>query len=151
MLWISGDAYPLNNIARARQLVWWPPKRSRVIIRFVRKVLGLLAAAVLFGGLVHAATGLLSLLLLGAFGYLVYRLVAQLRQKPLYRLVIETSSSSHTAVVSYHSWQIEDLIQRIMEAIDNPLAEFAVQVENVHVGDKIIQYGDHNTGKRVGL
>jgi hypothetical protein len=69
----------------------------------------------------------------------------------VYKLVIETSNSATTAVVSHDARQIGNLIQMIMEAIDNPQAEFALQVENVHIGDKITQYGDHNTGKRVGL
>ncbi|MBO1414748.1 DUF6232 family protein [Streptomyces sp. FH025] len=155
VLWVAKDAYPLGHIARARQLVWWPPKRSRVIIGYVRKVFGVLVAFgilnALTGGALRntAASAVPSLILLGFLAYHTYRLVTQLRQKPLYKLVIETSSSSVTAVVSYHAWQIEDLIQRIMEAIDNPQAEFAIQVENVHIGDQINQYGDHNTGKTV--
>ncbi|WBP89629.1 DUF6232 family protein [Kitasatospora cathayae] len=155
VLWIGGDAYPLNQIARARQVVWWPPKRSRLIIRFVRKLLGLLIIAGVLNALVPGmltrpgSAYLPDALLLGFFCYYLYRLVTQLRYKPLYKLVIETSSSSNTAVVSYQAWQVQDLIQRIMEAIDDPLAEFTIQVENVHIGDQINQYGDHNTGKTV--
>ncbi|MBV2153376.1 DUF6232 family protein [Kitasatospora sp. SUK 42] len=157
VLWVGGDAYPLGHIARARQLVWWPPKRSRVIIRYVRQVIGFLVAVgflnALTGGALNntGASAVPGVLLLGFLAYFTYRLVTRLRQKPLYKLVIETSSSSVTAVVSHHAWQVEDLIQRIMEAIDNPQAEFAIQVENVHIGDRINQYGDHNIGKQVAL
>ncbi|MFJ9776296.1 DUF6232 family protein [Kitasatospora sp. NPDC101157] len=157
VLWIGGDAYPLQHIARARQLVWWPPKRSRTVIRFVRQVFGLLFAVSLLSALTHNSTdqaqaaAVPGVLLLAGFAFCLYRFVTRLRQKPVYKLVIETSNAATTAVVSHNSWQITNLIQLIMEAIDNPQAEFALQVENLHVGDKITQYGDHNTGKRVGL
>ncbi|MBD0693610.1 DUF6232 family protein [Streptomyces sp. CBMA123] len=156
VLWIGGDAYPLQHIARARQLVWWPPKRSRTIIRFVRQVVGLLFAVSFLSAVTHNAAdkiqaALPAVLLLIGFLFLLYRLVTRLRLKALYKLVIETSNAATTAVVSHNEWQITNLIQMIMEAIDNPQAEFAFQVENLHVGDKITQYGDHNTGKRVGL
>ncbi|MFD5465700.1 DUF6232 family protein [Kitasatospora sp. NPDC127059] len=156
VLWIGGDAYPLQHIARARQLVWWPPKRSRTVIRFVRQVLGLLFAASFLSALTHNSTdktqaaAVPAVLLVAGFLFFLYRFVTRLRQKPLYKLVIETSNAATTAVVSHNQWQIGNLIQMIMEAIDNPQAEFALQVENLHVGDKITQYGDHNTGKRVG-
>ncbi|MFD9691364.1 DUF6232 family protein [Kitasatospora sp. NPDC059146] len=156
VLWIGGDAYPLQHIARARQLVWWPPKRSRTVIRFVRQVIGLLCAVSLLSALTRngadaTQAALPSVLLLAGLAFFLYRLVTKLRQKPVYRLVLDTSNAATTAVVSHHEWQITNLIQMIMEAIDNPQAEFAFQVENLHVGDKITQYGDHNTGKRVGL
>ncbi|MFJ2861909.1 DUF6232 family protein [Kitasatospora sp. NPDC087314] len=157
VLWVGGDAYPLHNIARARQFKLLPPKRSRVIIRFVRQVIGLLVAAAVLGALLGNGAsqtttknvlGLVVLALLLAFGY---RLVKQLRMRTVYQLIIETSSSSNTAVVSYDAQQVGNLIQLIMEAIDNPQAEFAIQVENVHIGDQINQYGDHNTGKRASV
>lgn len=156
VLWIGGDAYPLQHIARARQLVWWPPKRSWTIIRFVRQLFGLVFATAILGTLVRnsveksQAAALPGLLLLAGLAFITYRLVTRLRQRALYKLVIETSNSSTTAVVSHDPRQIGDLIQMIMEAIDNPQAEFALQVENVHIGDKINQYGDHNIGKQVG-
>ncbi|MFD8786802.1 DUF6232 family protein [Kitasatospora sp. NPDC059599] len=156
VLWIGGDAYPLQHIARARQLVWWPPKRSWTIIRFVRQLFGLVFATAILGTLVRnsvetsQAAVLPGLLLLAGLAFITYRLVTRLRQRALYKLVIETSNSSTTAVVSHDPRQIGDLIQMIMEAIDNPQAEFALQVENVHIGDKINQYGDHNIGKQVG-
>ncbi|MFF2149095.1 DUF6232 family protein [Kitasatospora sp. NPDC058190] len=157
VLWIGGDAYPLQHIARARQLVWWPPKRLRTVIRFVRQVIGLLVAAGFVGALTKNATdqpmarAVPGVLLVAALLFCLYRFVTRLRQKAVYKLVIETSNSATTAVVSHDARQIGNLIQMIMEAIDNPQAEFALQVENVHIGDKITQYGDHNTGKRVGL
>ncbi|MEU9043858.1 MULTISPECIES: DUF6232 family protein [unclassified Kitasatospora] len=156
VLWIGGDAYPLQHIARARQLVWWPPKRSRTIIRFVRQLFALVFATATLGALVQnsleksQAAVVPGLLVLVGLVFIVYRLVTRLRQRALYKLVIETSNSSTTAVVSHDPRQIGDLIQMIMDAIDNPQAEFALQVENVHIGDRINQYGNHNIGKQVG-
>ncbi|WP_369184385.1 DUF6232 family protein [Streptomyces sp. Y1] len=156
VLWVGGDAYQLTHIARARQLAWYPPKRTRVVIRFVRQVFGLAAAATILGAVTAnssnqgAAAAVPGVLLVAGLAYFVYRLVTQLRQRPLYRLVLEMSNASTTAVVSHDARQIGALIRMIMEAIDNPAAEFAVQIENVHVGDTINQYGDHNIGKQVG-
>ncbi|RKT18631.1 hypothetical protein BX285_3060 [Streptomyces sp. 1114.5] len=156
VLWVGGDAYPLQHIARARQLVWWPPKRSRTIIRFVRQVFGLLCLTTFLGALLKnsadktQAGAVPGVLLLAGFAFCLYRLVTKLRQRALYKLVIETSNSATTAVVSHDPRQIGSLIQMIMDAIDNPQAEFALQVENVHIGDRINQYGDHNIGKQVG-
>ncbi|WP_157849642.1 MULTISPECIES: DUF6232 family protein [Streptomyces] len=156
VLWVGGDAYPLQHIARARQLVWWPPKKSRTIIRFVRQLIGLLFATAAVGAFVKnsadpgAAAAVPNILLLAGLVFIVYRLVVKLRQRALYKLVIETSNAATTAVVSHDARQIGSLIQMIMDAIDNPQAEFALQVENVHIGDRINQYGDHNIGKQVG-
>ncbi|MFE6053308.1 DUF6232 family protein [Kitasatospora sp. NPDC056446] len=156
VLWVGGDAYPLQHIARARQLVWWPPKRTRTVIRFVRQVIGLTFASVALSAILKnspdstAASVVPNVLLLAGLAYFVYRLVTRLRQRALYKLVIETSNAATTAVTSHDPQQIGRLIQMIMEAIDNPQAEFALQVENVHIGDRINQYGDHNIGKQVG-
>ncbi|MEV6470324.1 DUF6232 family protein [Kitasatospora sp. NPDC051702] len=156
VLWVGGDAYPLHNIARARRFETVPPKRARVILRFVRQVIGLLLATALLGSLTSSsanptAGNLIAVVMVALFLVSLYRLVTRLRMRTLYSLIIETSSSSNTAVVSHDAWQVNNLIELIMEAIDNPQAEFAVQVENVHVGDRITQYGDHNIGKKVGL
>ncbi|WP_037901310.1 DUF6232 family protein [Streptomyces sp. NRRL S-350] len=156
VLWVGGDAYPLQHIARARQLVWWPPKRSWTIIRFVRQVFALAFAATVLGALLQNSTepgqaaAVPGALLVAGLAYCIYRLVTRLRQRPLYKLVIETSNASTTAVVSHDPRQIGQLIEMIMDAIDNPQAEFAVQVENVHIGDRINQYGNDNIGKQVG-
>ncbi|MER7753897.1 DUF6232 family protein [Kitasatospora sp. NPDC097643] len=153
VLWVGGDAYPLHNIARARRFELIPPGRSRVVLRFVRQMAGLLFLAVLLNlltkGSPHAssaavpAAALITLSLIS-----LYRMVRRLRLRPLYELVIETSSSSDTAVVSRDLGQINQLIGLIMEAIDNPHAEFALQVENVRIGDRINQYDNRNTRKR---
>lgn len=154
---MGGDAYPLHNIARARQFQLLPPKRSRVIIRFIRQVIGLLVATAVLGSLLGSGANqgttknVIGVVMLALFAVSLHRLVKRLRMRTVYQLVIETSSSSNTAVVSHDAQQVGNLIQLIMEAIDNPQAEFALQVENVHIGDQINQYGDHNIGKKVGL
>ncbi|MEU4120429.1 DUF6232 family protein [Kitasatospora sp. NPDC028055] len=153
VLWVGGDAYPLGNIARARQFMV-VPRRSFAIRRFLR-ALGSLFALLLAISFVSEAQKNDSVKAVGGwvvialFALSVYRLVQRLRMKPLYKLIIETSSSSNTAVVSHDSAEVSTLIRLIMDAIDNPQAEFALQVENIHIGDRINQYGDHNTGKMV--
>jgi hypothetical protein len=153
VLWVGGDAYPLGNIARARQFMVIP-KRSFAIRRFLR-TLGSLFAALLAIAFVSEAQKNDSIKAVGGwvvivlFALSIYRLVRRLRMRPLYKLIIETSSSSNTAVVSHDADEVNTLIRLIMDAIDNPQAEFALRVENVHIGDRINQYGDHNTGKTV--
>jgi hypothetical protein len=71
------------------------------------------------------------------------------RRRTYYALVIETAGTPNTALVSTDESVVNHLVYQIMDAIDNPQAEFQMQVENFHVGDKIQQFGDHNVGKTV--
>lgn len=41
-------------------------------------------------------------------------------------------------------------VQQIMDAIDNPDAEFQTVVQNVQYGDNFVQVGDQNVGKVLG-
>ncbi|MFE7593072.1 DUF6232 family protein [Kitasatospora sp. NPDC057512] len=155
VLWVGGDAYPLHQLASARQVIWPPPSHSGEVLRSLRQFLWLVLVVVVLAYVcVKSGNGIVSegvplLAMVAGLVLIVRRLLPRLRQAPLYGLMLETSSSSTTAVVSHDSRQIAELIQLIMTAIDNPRADFLVRVESVHIGDRITQHGNHNTGKQV--
>jgi hypothetical protein len=66
-----------------------------------------------------------------------------------HELVIETAAGSHRGLVSNSRNVVHDLAFRITDAINNPLAEFQMRVENFQVGDNVTMFGDHNIGKAV--
>ncbi|MEV7782214.1 DUF6232 family protein [Kitasatospora sp. NPDC088351] len=157
VLWVGADAYPLQNIARARRFEI-VPRRGYAVRAFLKAeilvvVLGAVALAITENiGDSSSPSGLATfaaLVVLALFVLNIVKLVRRLRRPILHQLVIETSSSSDTAVVSTDVKEVNHLIGLIMEAIDNPQAEFQLQVENVHIGDQINQFGDNNTGKKV--
>jgi hypothetical protein len=47
---------------------------------------------------------------------------------------------------------VEELVYQIMDAIDNPQAEYQVQVDNFHIGDNIhLTGGEGNVGKETHI
>jgi hypothetical protein len=155
VLWIGGDAYPLQNIARAQTLQVTPP-RETPIREYIKSVagwvfLGIGVTIVLNIASMHASTlvGLLWLAILAALVVRTFKLISALRNRKqtYYALVIETAGTPNTALVSPDSGVVFELVQEIMAAIDNPQAEYSQQVTNVHLGDKITQFGNDNVGK----
>lgn len=152
VLWVDADAYPLHNIASARRIEtrrqWW-----KAIEQFLKQAVPLAIAFAVLGVVPHdgryrddiaLVQGGLAIAFLAVLGLLLRRL---LRRK-VYALVIDTSGASSTPLFSRDENVIIDLIERITDAIDNPAAEFRMTVDKLHIGDKVTQYGDHNTGKK---
>jgi len=155
ILWIGGEAYPLHNIARA-QTVKVTPRRAAMAWSFVKATLlwvGLGVAAALALGYAHRSESGdpmvrgIWMAVAALVGLSALKLLAGLATRVRYALVIETAGSPRTALVTRQRHVADQLVHRIMDAIDNPQATFEVQVENLHVGDKIEQFGDHNVGK----
>lgn len=147
ILWIGGEAYPLQNIARV-QSVSYEPRRNRVIARYIRTVIiWLVVAAVVSGSLSasgSAAGGtLVFLAILAIIAYKTYQMINLLSLK-YYALKIETAGNPRTALLIKDRDFINKLVYLITDAINNPEAEFQFKVENLHVGDKIEQYGEQN-------
>jgi hypothetical protein len=145
VLWVADEAYPLQNIARARtaKLV---PKRAGAVVRSVVAVVLWVALAVagrpaLTAARVPRATRDVVLVAVCA----IWMVVVVLR-RPLYALVIETAGTPFTAVVSPDRDLISRLVHSIMDAIDNPAAEFGYRVENYYGGNHVKQFGDNNVG-----
>ena len=69
-----------------------------------------------------------------------------LMSKRYFSLVVETAGTPYTAIVSRDEGEVSGLRTKIMDAIDDPGADFQQVVHN-HMGDHIYQYGDKNIGK----
>jgi hypothetical protein len=156
VLWVGAEAYPLQNIARA-QTIKIVPKRGAAVGRYIAAVvlwviLGVVAAAAIssamrFGSNYQSTSGVVVIVVLVLIVISTIRLIRVLSRRTLYALVIETAGTPYTALVSADGNMVTRLVHLIMDAIDNPQAEFQLQVENFHVGDKIQQFGNQNVGK----
>jgi len=155
ILWVGGEAYPLHNIARA-MTVKLVPRRGSAVGAFVRAVL--LWAFLGLGGVVALryaelsrsdADMLTNYLALGAVALMAVstiKLLVALARPTLYALVIETAGTPRTAVVSPNRALLNQLVEQIMDAINNPSTAFNVQVENYYGGNHVKQYGSQNVG-----
>ncbi|MFD6423456.1 DUF6232 family protein [Streptomyces sp. NPDC060198] len=153
VLWVGAEAYPLQNIARA-QAAMYKPAYADAVASFVRRIVLLALTAGVWFWIVNLtdskALRTLSLFMTGLLlAASVIRLVRVLLRKTFYALIIETAGSPQTALVSWSLDEVYRLVHMIMDAIDDPNASFSLQVENLHVGDRINQYGNHNAGKVV--
>jgi Family of unknown function (DUF6232) len=159
ILWVGAEAYPLQNIARARAIEL-AARRGAAVRRYLGAVIfcGILgaAAAVVATKLSTAASPPSSALTamhgveIVAAALIVIstvRLIVKLSARTLYALVIETAGTPFAALVSTERNTIIDLVRMIMDAIDNPQAEWNLMVKDLHVGDKIA--GDKIAGDRV--
>ncbi|MFG2962747.1 DUF6232 family protein [Streptomyces sp. NPDC048288] len=157
VLWVGSAAYPLQNIARVM------PETLRPSFAKIFKSVGrwfLVAYVVLVGYALYVtqgqtlAAGLIAPAVLGILAaFLVsglIRLVWAISGDTLYRLNIETAGAASAVITHPDNELVSDISRSIMEAIDNPEAEFQFQVENFHVGDSITQFGNANTGKVTG-
>jgi hypothetical protein len=152
VLWVDADAYPLHNIASARRVEtkrrWW-----KAIEQFLKQAVPLAIAFAVLGVVPHDGRyrdgiALVQAGLAVAFLAVLGLLLRRLLRRKVYALVIDTSGASSTPLFSRDEDVIIDLIERITDAINNPEAEFQVLVDQRHIGDRITQYGDHNTGKK---
>jgi hypothetical protein len=154
VLWVGAQAYPLHNIARA-QTIRLEPRRGLAFWRWLRAIalwviLGIGAVVVAgFGGAttVDDLIGLVASVVLTLVLISTVRLILALSTRTHFALVIETAGTPHTAVVSPDENLMTKLVFMIMDAIDNPAADFQMAVENFHLGDKITQFGNQNLGK----
>jgi Family of unknown function (DUF6232) len=152
ILWIGAEAYPLHNIARA-QTITLVPRHGPAVWGYVKAImfwliLGIAATFAGSAGLVPpdlaeiARIAALVLMVLSTI-----KLIRDLSRRKLYALIIETAGSPHTAVISRDKNIVTKLVSWIMDAINNPQAEFEFRVENLQVGDTVQQFGNQNVGK----
>ncbi|MER5760735.1 DUF6232 family protein [Streptomyces sp. NPDC002082] len=154
MLWVGADAFPVTNITRVSALSSTPARRAAVWA-FARSVI--LLALVTAGGVAmyrdmptaESAVGIAAAIIAAI---LVARLVSVLRDKTYYILLIETGGAAHHALASVDIAEVQDLVARITDAIDDPKASFAIRIENHigQIGDTINVAGTGNRGKVVG-
>jgi hypothetical protein len=155
ILWVGAEAYPLQNIARA-QTIKLVPKRAAAFRRFLMEItvwtiLGVAGIVAINNAQFievdsearTAVVVVVSVLVLVS----AIRPIRARMERTLYALVIETAGTPRTALVTPDGNQVTNLIRAMMNAIDNPQAEFKTLVQNIHAGDKIQQFGSYNLGK----
>jgi hypothetical protein len=150
ILRIGDAAYPVRNIARART-ARLGPTRGAVLRRYLRAVVLWVILAI--GAAVANSHGLASVTDVLAFLIAVLvvistiRLIIMLSRRRYYALVIETAGPPDTVLVSPDENHLHEIVDKIMDAINNPAATFHTSIENYHDmrGARGVQVGDHNT------
>lgn len=156
VLWVGGDAYPLQNIARAQVRTLYP-RRGMPVRDFLKGILRWLAFAVVavialtLIGLRDAATYVflvLVILVLVSVVKLIHAISSEREKKEYYLLVLQTSGDPRTLLASTDRDQIYELVQTIMAAIDDAAVSYHNWISNYY-GDVIRQYGNDNIGKMI--
>jgi len=161
LLWIGDAYYPLRNLARVYTLTI-RPRRKEAVLLFVKRlliigavttVLALLAAMIdssSRGGLDSSGSGgsggLSVLVVIAAVAALIYSLVEMLSvlgAPAHFVLAIETSGPSTAVVSGRQPDQLRQLAHQIADAIENPEAEFTVQVDTITISPKHYYFGDN--------
>jgi len=155
ILWVGMQAYPLQQVTRV-QPIEVKPRRGRIVLRYGRRAgatLGLGLVALVFLGCLgdavpRAASVVAGLLVLAALVFHTVWLIRALIRPPLHILSVATAGSAKAALVSTDRQLIHNLTFRVVDAIDNPAAEYQIQVEHLEFvgGDKVAgnKYGgDH--------
>lgn len=164
----SGTAYPLAGIVRVQwerlKIVRWRYLRVILVNILLLLIVWLVLAGIgkLFaGGLVTFADGSTSspsppgwveLVQFAALVFFIIRSVEPGRMLLLSRdvyfvLSIDTAGSVGSRVINPDGEELGGIAKQIIDAIDNPAAEWQMQVNNYHVGDTINQTGPESIGK----
>lgn len=161
LLWIGDAYYPLRNVARVYTLTI-RPRRKEAVLRFVKRlliigavttILALLAAMIdssnrggLDSGGSGGSGGLFVLVVIAAVAALIYSLVEMLSvlgAPAHFVLAIETSGPSTAVVSGRQPDQLRQLAHQIADAIENPEAEFTVQVDTITISPQHYYFGDN--------
>jgi hypothetical protein len=156
VLWVGAEAYPLHNIARVStvELVY---RKGRAVARFLGFAflwvfLGVFALVALFvGGVLDtddqtsAATKAVGTIVGLILLILFIRLLIVLGRRKLWALIISTAGTSHRALVSRDRPLLDELVKRIVFAINNPTApaaQFHQTINNYVSGNQYNAGGD---------
>ncbi len=159
-LTIADQVYLLRSIARV-QCLMLKPARIRLSVRTAGQTIGILVLVVILNGVASMANGGEPFLALRIFNVVVlfaivvatlFRLKRSVFRPRLYALLLETTGVARCLLASRARSEIENLVDEIADAVENPPESQKVfRVENVVLGDQINQVGDHNIGKGVPL
>lgn len=163
LLWVGEAAYPLHNITRVHTFVL-RPKRVEAFMSFL-KWLGITVIALILLQTANAnstsdaqggsgSAGTLWALGIPVVIGLAMWLAREWSAPSQHVLAVETSSASTAVVTLPNPEQLRQLVRYLVNAIENPEAEFHVRVErvlvnpkNYHFGDNVNMYGGlYNTG-----
>jgi hypothetical protein len=160
VLWVGAEAYPLQNIARART-VRLVPNRAWAARRFARAVvqcvlLGIAGAVALRLAnnqssengyrLLHDGgnAAIVVSIAIAAIGLIT--LIVRMSRRTFYALVIETAGTPRRLLVSTSQAELDGLVRNIMEAIHNPaIAPYQNTFVNYDLrGAQGVQIGEGN-------
>jgi len=160
ILWVGSEAYPLQNIARARTLRIVPNRAwavRRFVVTLVLCALLAIAGAVALRladrqesessyNLLHngGTMAVVAAIVLAAIGLTV--LLIRLSRPTFYALVIDTAGTARGVLVSTNLVEVDNLVSKIMEAIHNPATRPYRQIFNSYDlrGAQGVQIGDGN-------
>ncbi|MFJ6011775.1 DUF6232 family protein [Streptomyces sp. NPDC092952] len=153
LLWVGGAAYPLRNITRVYTFLL-TPKRGQAAVRFFKQLA--LILAVTFGlatlnGITRFGSSEDSEMIAGvvqigglvAFVFAASELVMVLSARSHWVLAVETSGLSTALVTSRNIPHLHELVGHVVNAIENPDAEFRVKVDTLMINPKNYQFGDN--------
>lgn len=156
VLWVGGDAYPLQNIARAQVRTLRPRQGTPVkdflleILRWIVLTVVVITAMTLVGlrGAASYVVVILVMLVLVSVLKLTRAVNREREKKEYHLLVLQTSGDPRTLLASTDRDQIYELVQTIMAAIDDAEVSYHNWISNYY-GDVIRQYGNENIGKMI--
>ncbi|MER6626941.1 DUF6232 family protein [Streptomyces sp. NPDC000987] len=150
LLWVGEAAYPLHNISRVHTFVL-KPKRTEAVNEFLKWTALTAVALVAVQAISQdassrsqengSARGLGALGLVVVIGLFV-RMLKMWNTPPEHVLAVETASGSTSLVTLPDPAQLRQLVLYIVNAIENPGAEFHVRVASLQVNPKNYQFGD---------
>ncbi|MFC9248121.1 DUF6232 family protein [Streptomyces sp. NPDC057136] len=160
LLWVGGAAYPLQNVARVYTFTLHP-RRKEAVLRFFKRaalavpvamaftVFGAIAGALARSG--DAFGGFILFIWLATVGCLIYFFVDMISvlSAPSHFVMAVESNGRSTALVTGDPGHLNQLVQQIAHAIENPETELSVRVEqltisnpsNYYFGDAVNMYG----------
>jgi hypothetical protein len=142
VLMVGHEAYQLTQVSRVSTYTQIP-----------RPANGKYIAVIVIGGLLFlsgasAQAAVLIVLGLAIAGLGIWRLVVARSARELYILLIESSGVVRGVVGSHQQSAIADARDAILQALRTPpQSPVRVWIGDAVTGDKISQFGDHNTGK----
>lgn len=153
LLWVGRAAYPLANITRVHTYTLHP-RRMEATVRFFKNVgiiLSIAFALTILGavttlGSESAGSGIIGFVWFTAAAALIYcavELISVLSAQSYYVLAAETSGPSMAVVTSSNPAHLDQLVGYIVNAIENPEAEFQVTVESITVSPRHYHFGDN--------
>ncbi|MER5707716.1 DUF6232 family protein [Streptomyces sp. NPDC042898] len=159
LLWVDGACYPLRNLARVHTYIVRPNRRAALMKFLAWLAVSLLVLAVASGLSdpdPYSGNDGLDMIRFVVLAFLVYALVDMLIVvcgASHTVLAIATTGNPIALVTSREEAVLRDLVRRISDAIENPEAEFRVQVERLtlnmrnYTGDTVNMIGgNNNTG-----
>jgi hypothetical protein len=155
-LWVGSKAYPLHMITSVEPIEV-TPNRTWIATEFLKQA-GATIGLGIVGSLVLSCMGtsaprplwtVLALVVSGLLAIHIVRLVNRLKLGSVYILSVRNAGTRHAALVSTNRKLISDLTFRVVDAIDNPKAEFELRVDHLDIvhGDKV--FGDKVLGDKV--